>query len=393
MSWKTTKKNFPFIYEQGFTTYRWLSPQDERSESGCFEFKSNEKGIRTQNITESMLNLEMYRVGKFDFDNSEGYGTTTFAIPQVPGGSRFGWQHSRKRWVYHTPKKNPAYRAFELNANALNGFVEVAPTPKISTDLGKTRLIEEATVQALESAGKLKQLLSERNINVVTVESLTAGMIAKTLVDIPGKGAVVYGGFAVYDTDAKRKFIGVRTKGVFSHRTASQMAKGALDASRAVVAIAVTGNAMTTPEDVKNMGNVFIGVAVRGQAMVQTVKKEFCNEPEVSKLCDDWKELHTRRDEKGTFRYAPMQMTSLIADYIRLKTVATACEFAVTTIAELAQETLDQIELPAEEWDHTCKPSFILGKHLNSLGDAKECDPYTMTDLLKQRKKRINNKR
>ena len=123
-----------------------------------------------------------------------------------------------------------------INKNILNNLM--------SRRLGKT-----AYVQALNSAFKLKQLLNTKKLNIVTSESLTAGAIAKILVDVPGEGSTVYGGFIVYDTDAKRMFNNVTTKGVYSYKTAYQMAKGALVKSRAMISVDVTGNAAPYPEN------------------------------------------------------------------------------------------------------------------------------------------------
>lgn len=88
------------------------------------------------------------------------------------------------------------------------------------------------------------EALAAHELNLVTAESLTSGMIASTLVDItPGYGSYVYGGHSVYDSDAKRQFIGVRVGDVYTETCARQMAAGALESGRALVAVAVTGNA------------------------------------------------------------------------------------------------------------------------------------------------------
>jgi len=85
--------------------------------------------------------------------------------------------------------------------------------------------------------------LKAYNLNVVTAESLTAGMIVSYLVDVPFRGAYIYGGHAVYDSDAKRVFLGVREPNVYTEACSRQMARGAIDSSRALVGIAVTGEA------------------------------------------------------------------------------------------------------------------------------------------------------
>ena len=131
------------------------------------------------------------------------------------------------------------------------------------------KLILELTQTAHEKALALKQLLCETGLNIITAESLTAGLMASTLIDVPGMGLHVYGGFIVYDTDAKRHWLDVDTPGVYSTTTAIQMVLGALTNSRAMVAVSVTGNAMTTPENTDKLGDVFIGVAIVGSKQLQ----------------------------------------------------------------------------------------------------------------------------
>jgi len=104
-----------------------------------------------------------------------------------------------------------------------------------------------ATVSArenlYEAAQNFTDALAAFQLNVVTAESLTAGMISSYLVDVPFTGKYIYGGHAVYDSDAKRVFLGVREPNVYTEATARQMARGAIDSSRALVGVAVTGEA------------------------------------------------------------------------------------------------------------------------------------------------------
>jgi nicotinamide mononucleotide (NMN) deamidase PncC len=97
-----------------------------------------------------------------------------------------------------------------------------------------------------------------------TAESLTAGLMFSTLVDIPMFGVHKYGCFGVYDTDAKRVFLGVKVKNVYTHRCAKEMAEGILKNSNATIGIAVTGNAMPWSCHKDMLGEVFIGVACYG---------------------------------------------------------------------------------------------------------------------------------
>lgn len=234
---------------------------------------------------------------------------------------------------------------------------------------------EHARIRSLEAALKLKELLASKDLNVVTAESLTAGMIAKTLIDIPRYGATVYGGHVVYDTDAKRKYLNVKTEGVYSSRTAHQMAVGALINSRAMVSVAVTGNSMAVPEHVDLMGVVDIGVARRMETgiIVSTKRMNVCDMKGYDNLCAGWKKLH-----KGNGEFAPAAYTSYLSDIIRLETVVEACNYAYNIIKRV---TRPWGKIHNEGFDQYCKPSYIIEKHLAESKSAYQCDDTSSDDL------------
>ena len=106
--------------------------------------------------------------------------------------------------------------------------------------------------------------LKARQLNVVTAESLTSGMIVSSLVDVPLYGAYVYGGFATYDSDAKRLFLGVKVGDVYTEECALEMTAGALTHSRALVGVAVTGKAGPVAKtDLDSLGVVDVAVSIR----------------------------------------------------------------------------------------------------------------------------------
>ncbi|MBS0243307.1 MAG: CinA family protein [Proteobacteria bacterium] len=83
-------------------------------------------------------------------------------------------------------------------------------------------------------------------LKLVTAESLTGGMIACALTEVPGASAVVDRGFVTYSNEAKVEMLGVSAgliaqKGAVSREVALGMASGALERSRADIAVAVTG--------------------------------------------------------------------------------------------------------------------------------------------------------
>ncbi|MFQ5565362.1 MAG: CinA family protein [Paracoccaceae bacterium] len=85
-----------------------------------------------------------------------------------------------------------------------------------------------------------------RGWKLATAESCTGGMVAAALTDIPGSSRVVERGFVTYSNDAKVACLGVQialieTHGAVSEPVARAMAEGALAASRANLAVSVTG--------------------------------------------------------------------------------------------------------------------------------------------------------
>src|SRR5271165_4046773 len=83
-------------------------------------------------------------------------------------------------------------------------------------------------------------------IKLAAAESCTGGLVMGVLTEIPGSSAVVERGFVVYSNEAKQDLLGVpaetiRTHGAVSEAAARAMAEGALQTSRADVAVSVTG--------------------------------------------------------------------------------------------------------------------------------------------------------
>ena len=245
-------------------------------------------------------------------------------------------------------------------------------------DLDERRLYEGANADALKAAMELKMMLARNELNVVTIESLTSGMIAKMITDIPGGGSALYGGFVVYDTDAKRMYANVTTKGVYSEKTAEQMARGALINSRAMVGLAVTGHAMPFRDEIKHVGEVDIGVAVRTspKIVVETMHINFCDAPAARGFCQAWQRLHEEN------KYPPFQMTAQMADYIRLKTVSEACRFAVAVVGRHMSE-IGGSKVSRKAWDATCRLSGPIRKHHEAVDATSEtdCDSHSVDDI------------
>jgi nicotinamide-nucleotide amidase len=82
--------------------------------------------------------------------------------------------------------------------------------------------------------------------SVALAESCTGGLVAGALTEIAGSSAVLDRGFVTYSNQAKMEMLGVSpdiidTFGAVSIACAWAMAKGALDRSKADVAVAISG--------------------------------------------------------------------------------------------------------------------------------------------------------
>ena len=108
-------------------------------------------------------------------------------------------------------------------------------------------------------------LLRDRGLTVATGESLTAGLVAATLADVPGASTVLDGGVVAYHAQAKERLLAVPAEalvhGVVSEPVAVAMAVGARAALRADVGIATTGVAGPEPHDGQPVGSVWIAVS------------------------------------------------------------------------------------------------------------------------------------
>jgi nicotinamide-nucleotide amidase len=94
-----------------------------------------------------------------------------------------------------------------------------------------------------------ESLLAEarhKGVKIATAESCTGGLVAGLLTEIAGSSDVVERGFVTYSNEAKEEQLGVPhdmlvMHGAVSEPVARAMAQGALEHSRADLAVAVTG--------------------------------------------------------------------------------------------------------------------------------------------------------
>lgn len=95
-------------------------------------------------------------------------------------------------------------------------------------------------------ARQLGDRLFALGYSMATAESCTGGWVAKILTDIPGSSAWFDRGFVTYTNESKQEMLGVRYEtlenhGAVSEETVCEMVHGALENSRATMALAISG--------------------------------------------------------------------------------------------------------------------------------------------------------
>jgi nicotinamide-nucleotide amidase len=110
-------------------------------------------------------------------------------------------------------------------------------------------------------------LLVGRRMTVATAESVTGGLVASTLVSVPGASDAFREGFVTYSNESKIARLGVRretveARGAVSEEVCREMAEGARRAAGADFALSTTGIAGPTGAvPGKPVGQCFIGLA------------------------------------------------------------------------------------------------------------------------------------
>ena len=130
-------------------------------------------------------------------------------------------------------------------------------------------------------AADLIAFCSKNGIRIATAESCTGGLVAGVLTEISGSSAVVDRGFVTYSNAAKIDLLGISADlvapggpGAVSEEVARAMAEGAIRASQADVAVAITGVAGPTGGTAeKPVGLVHFATAIREGETVHAVER------------------------------------------------------------------------------------------------------------------------
>mgnify|MGYP002620447361 CR=1 FL=1 len=112
---------------------------------------------------------------------------------------------------------------------------------------------------------------------IAVAESCTGGMLAAALTDLPGSSEIFAGGYVTYSNAMKTAALGVpeallAAHGAVSEPVAQAMARGALAASGADLALAITGIAGPGGSEFKPEGRVCFALARADTVQSETVE-------------------------------------------------------------------------------------------------------------------------
>lgn len=127
------------------------------------------------------------------------------------------------------------------------------------------------------TAARLLDVARTRGLTVTTAESCTGGLVSGAITEVAGSSDIFKQGFVTYSNAAKEEMLGVgsttlEAHGAVSEEVAREMARGALAASGADIAVAITGIAGPGGSDHKPEGRVCFGVATKNNIMTETIE-------------------------------------------------------------------------------------------------------------------------
>ncbi|GAA1681132.1 CinA family protein [Fodinicola feengrottensis] len=124
-----------------------------------------------------------------------------------------------------------------------------------------------------ELASQVHKRLTASGQTLAVAESLTGGLLAATIVEVPGVSGTFRGGLVVYATDLKATLAGVSLdllaeRGPVDPEVARQLAAGVAGKCGSDWGLATTGVAGPGPNDGHPAGEVWLGLAGPGGRLV-----------------------------------------------------------------------------------------------------------------------------
>ena len=177
---------------------------------------------------------------------------------------------------------HPRFEALEATGNPTIAFlasgmegIKVRLTAKAPTEDEAMALIEAEDAEVRKLLGTLVfgvdedtiesavgALLEQCGLTLAVAESMTGGLVASRLVDVPGSSAWFKGGIVAYDSEIKFDLLEVPRGPVVSEEAAIQMAEGVRKRLGADVGLSVTGVAGPAEQDGQPVGTVWFGLSI-----------------------------------------------------------------------------------------------------------------------------------
>jgi nicotinamide-nucleotide amidase len=161
-------------------------------------------------------------------------------------------------------------------ARGWNGL-EVRLTTRKPDERAAARLLDEWEAEVRGRLGALVfgvgdesmesvvlDLLREEQLTLAIAESVTGGLVAARLTEIPGASDVFRGSLVSYASEVKFGVLDVTPGPVVNAPAATEMAEGAMRVLGSSVGLGVTGVAGPTEQDDVPVGTVFVAVAIAG---------------------------------------------------------------------------------------------------------------------------------
>ncbi|MDQ1396856.1 MAG: nicotinamide-nucleotide amidase [Acidimicrobiaceae bacterium] len=174
--------------------------------------------------------------------------------------------------------RTPGGPTIAFLASGIEG-IKIRITAKAPTREEATALIEKEDAELRSLLGTLVfgvddgtmedavgALLEERKSTLGLAESMTGGLVASRVVNVPGSSAWFKGSVVCYHSQVKFDLLGVPEGPVVSEEAALSMAEGAARVLKADVGLSVTGVAGPAAQDGQPVGTVWLGLFMDGKA-------------------------------------------------------------------------------------------------------------------------------
>ena len=126
-----------------------------------------------------------------------------------------------------------------------------------------------------------KEIIDLANLNkavIASAESCTGGMLSSAITEVPGSSVIFECGFVAYSNISKMELLSVKENtlnfyGAVSEEVAGEMAIGAINNSKANLAISITGIAGPGGSNTKPEGMVCFSIAFENEIKLTETKK------------------------------------------------------------------------------------------------------------------------